>query len=58
MNVGEAQRQYQAALEYRRAGRDAVADLFSMGDELDECDEAVEKARAALETAWLRETCR
>jgi hypothetical protein len=49
MTLAEAQRQSQAALEYRRTARER----YTTDEELAECDEAVDRARADVEVAWL-----
>lgn len=53
MNVAEATRTYQATLEARRAAWDQAN-----VDEADEMDGELERAREAMEVAWLDEWIR
>lgn len=56
--IAEANRQLQIALEHRRGVREALADLHSFDDELEQCDYGVKLAEDEAERAWLRQVCR
>ena len=53
MDLAEATRQYQAAIEHRRRARSEAADTVSLTDELDAIDQDVAQAEAAMYDAWV-----
>lgn len=52
MNVAEATRQYQIALEHRRTLRAACEGSVSFEDEITEAELGLAEAYAQLEIAW------
>lgn len=57
MNVGEATRQYQAALEQRRSMLEHFGGVLCMEDALAEVDAEVQRATDQLNAAWLEHVC-
>ena len=54
MNLAEATRQYQAAIEHRRRARTETADTVSLADELAGLDDDVRRAESVMYDAWIQ----